>query len=109
MVKLIILFKKPPTNEIESFENVFSQSYVPVINKVPNLLRATVTRTIGAPRGEAAYYLIHELFFNDFATLTQSLNTPQGREAGERLMGFARDLITLMYAETWEEPIQHGA
>lgn len=105
MVKLMILFKKPPTNEVESFENVFSQSYVPAINKVPNLKRATVTRTIGAPRGEAAYYLVHELYFEDFATLTQSLNTQQGREAGERLMGFARDLITLMYAEMWEEAL----
>lgn len=103
MVKLIILFKKPPANEIESFENVFSSRYVPTINTIPNLLRATVSRTIGAPRGEAEYYLIHELYFTDFTTLTQSLNAKEGREAGGALMGFARDLVTLMYAETWEE------
>ena len=103
MVKLIVFFKKPPEAEIESFENVFSQVYVPAINAISNLKKATVSRAIGAPRGDAPYHLIHEVYFENYESLVAALNSTHGREAGRHLMGFARDLVSMMYAESWEE------
>jgi uncharacterized protein (TIGR02118 family) len=102
MVKLIVFFTKPPEPEFESFENMFSQRYVPAAARIPNLRKEKVSRAIGAPRGEAPYYMIHELWFDDYNALVEALNSIEGRVAGQELMNFARDQVTMMYAETWE-------
>jgi uncharacterized protein (TIGR02118 family) len=103
MVKLIIFVKQISDAEFESFENMFSQRYVPLVNQIPNLKRATLARSIGAPRGPAPYHMIQELYFEDYATLVNALNSVQGRAAGQELMSFARDQVSMMYAESWEE------
>ncbi len=103
MVKLIVFFKKPPEAELESFENVFSQVYVPAINRIPGLKKAGVSRAIGAPRGDAPYHMIHETYFESYEALVAGLNSAPGRDAGRHLMGFANDLVTMMYAEAWDE------
>jgi hypothetical protein len=64
-----------------------------------------VNRAIGAPRGEPAYTLIHEVFFADLAAATYALNTPEGRAAGADLMSFAREIATMMFAEVWGEDV----
>jgi uncharacterized protein (TIGR02118 family) len=103
MVKLIVFFTRPKELELESFENMFSQRYVPLVTRIPDLKKEKVSRAIGAPRGEAPYYIIHELWFENYETLVASLNTVEGRAAGQELMNFAREQVTMMYAETWEE------
>jgi len=100
MVKLIIFFRRPA--DLDAFEDHFAQQYVPATNAMPNVKRATVSRALGAPRGEPAYYLIQELYFDGLADLNQSLNSAEGRNAGAVLMSFAHELVTLMYAEVWE-------
>jgi uncharacterized protein (TIGR02118 family) len=107
MVKLIIFFRKPADED--AFEEHFSNHHVPLINAMPNLRRTALTRAIGAPRGEAPYYLIHEAYFEDLPTLTYALNSPEGRAAGADLMQFARDTVSLMFAEVWgEDPFELG-
>jgi uncharacterized protein (TIGR02118 family) len=100
MIKLLIFFRKP--KDIDAFEAHFSASHVPLVTKMPGLLRTTVTRAIGAPRGEPAYHVIHELYFSDLAACNYALNSPEGRDAGADLLVFARDIVTLMFAEAWE-------
>jgi uncharacterized protein (TIGR02118 family) len=107
MVKLIIFFRKPADED--AFEEHFANNHVPLINAMPNLRRTALTRAIGAPRGEAPYYLIHEAYFEDLPTLTYALNSPEGRAAGADLMTFARDIVSLMFAEVWgEDPFELG-
>lgn len=100
MMKFLIFVKQPPDTEV--FEDNFSQRYVPAINRMPHVARAAVVRAHGAPRGEPPYYLIHELYFNSQDDLIAALNSPEGREAGAMLMTFAKDLVTMMFAEVWE-------
>ncbi len=100
MVKLVIFFHKP--TDTEAFEVRYAQQYVPATNSMPNVKRVTVSRAIGAPRGEPPFYLIQEMYFDDMAALNQSLNSPEGRNAGAVLMGFAREIVSLMFAEVWE-------
>ena len=107
MVKLIIFFRKPA--DVDAFEEYFANTHVPLINAMPNLRRAAVTRALGAPRGEAPYHLIHEAYFEDMPALTFALNSPEGRAAGADLMGFAREIVSLMFAEVWgEDPFELG-
>jgi uncharacterized protein (TIGR02118 family) len=100
MIKLLIFFRKPTNANV--FEERFSQ-HVQFINAMPNVQRTVVNRALGAPRGEAAYYLIHEVFFADLPAATYALNTPEGRAAGADLMSFAREIATMMFAEVWGE------
>lgn len=105
MIKLIILFRKP--TDVDAFEEHFSRRHVPLISAMPNVVRTAVSRAIGAPRGEAPYYLIHEVYFRDLPALNFALNSPEGRAAGADLMAFARDLVTVMFAEVWgEDPFE---
>jgi uncharacterized protein (TIGR02118 family) len=107
MVKLIIFFRKPA--DVDVFEEHFANTHVPLINAMPNLRRAAVTRALGAPRGEPPYYLIHEVYFEDMPALTYALNSPEGRAAGADLMVFAREIVSLMFAEVWgEDPFELG-
>lgn len=107
MVKLIIFFRKPA--DADAFEEHFANTHVPLINAMPNMRRAAVTRALGAPRGEPPYYLIHEAYFEDMPALTYALNSPEGRAAGADLMVFAREIVSLMFGEVWgEDPFELG-
>ena len=100
MIKLIIFFRQPANPDL--FEERFA-NHVQLINKMPNVQRTVVNRAVGAPRGEPAYYLIHEVFFTDLAAANYALNAPEGRMAGADLMSFARELTTLLFTEVWGE------
>ena len=100
MIKLSILFRKPV--DASAFEDKFSH-HVQLITAMPNVQRAAVGRSVGSPRGEAPYYLIHEVYFADMPSATYALNSPEGRAAGGDLLTWARDTSTLMFSEVWGE------
>lgn len=100
MIKLIIFFRKP--KDLTAFEDHFSSVHVPLIAKMPGIKRTSVTRAIGAPRGEPLFHLIHEVYFDDLQACNFALNTPEGRDAGADLMAWGKDIVTLMFAEAWE-------
>ena len=99
MIKLSILFRKP--TDANAFEEKFSH-HVQLITAMPNVLRASVSRSVGSPRGEAPYYLVHDIYFADMPSANYALNTPEGRTAGADLLNWARD-NTLMFSEVWGE------
>jgi len=101
MVKLTIFFRQPA--DVEAFEEHFANRHVPLIAAMPNVIRTSVARALGAPRGPAPYYLIHDVYFADMAALNYALNSAQGRAAGADLMAFARDIVSLMFSEVWGE------
>ena len=100
MIKLIIFFRQP--GNPDQFEERFA-NHVQLIGKMPGVKRTVVNRAIGAPRGEPAYFLIHEVFFTDLAAANYALNAPEGRMAGADLMSFAREITTLLFTEVWGE------
>jgi uncharacterized protein (TIGR02118 family) len=107
MIKLIIFFRKPA--DVEAFEEHFANQHVPLIAAMPNVYRSSVSRALGSPRGEPPYHLIHDVYFADMAALNYALNSPEGRAAGADLMSFARDVVSLMFAEVWgEDPFEMG-
>ncbi|GIV84605.1 MAG: hypothetical protein KatS3mg052_1612 [Candidatus Roseilinea sp.] len=105
MVKLTIFFRRPA--DVSAFEDHFAHRHVPLIAAMPGVARTSVSRALGAPRGEPPYYLIHDVYFADMAALNYALNSAQGRAAGADLMMFARDIVSLMFAEVWgEDPFE---
>jgi uncharacterized protein (TIGR02118 family) len=83
MVKLIALYKQP--QDIATFERVYFGEHISLTKKMPGLRRVEINRVTGAPRGEPAYYLVANLYFDDAATMQQSMASEESRAAARSL------------------------
>lgn len=97
MVKLIALYRRPA--DAEAFDRAYFETHIPLVNKIPGLQRVEISRITGAMRGEPDFYLICELCFADKETMDRALASPENAEAGKNLMGFARGLVSFLYAQ----------
>ncbi|MBI4787407.1 MAG: EthD family reductase [Chloroflexi bacterium] len=97
MVKLIALFRKPA--DPAAFDRAYFETHVPLVRQVPELRRVEVARITGAPRGEPEYYLMAAMYFDDRAAMDRAMASPENAAAGKNLMGFAKGLVTFMFAE----------
>lgn len=97
MVKLVALYRRPA--ESEAFDKAFSETHVPLVKKIPGLVRLDVMRVTGAPRGEPEYYQISELSFESKATMDKAMASPENLEAGKNLMSFAHGLVTFLFVD----------
>jgi uncharacterized protein (TIGR02118 family) len=93
-VKLLALYRKP--EDVDAFLAHYHDVHMPLIAKVPGLLKAVVNRVDKVLMGEAPYFLIAELHFADQAAFDAGMASPENRAAGKDLMSFARDLVTLV-------------
>ncbi len=101
MHKLVALYKRPA--DPDAFDRAYFGTHIPLVSKIPGLVRCDVNRVTGAPRGEPDYYLISELVFPDKETLDRAMASPENAEAGKNLMGFARGLVTFMFAKDGQD------
>lgn len=98
MVKLVALYKHP-RNE-EEFDEHYFNVHAPITAKIPGLREMKVTRMTESPMGgDAKYYLMCEMFYDDIKALRNGLGSDEGKASGKDLMGFAGDLVTLMIGE----------
>ena len=98
MAKLIALYKHPENKE--EFDNHYLNIHAPITAKIPGLREMKVTKITGSPMGgEGKYYLMCEMYYDSLEDLQQGLRSPEGKASGKDLMGFARDLVTLMIGE----------
>jgi uncharacterized protein (TIGR02118 family) len=101
MNKLMVIFHTPP--DVVEFEKNWSERFVSKAEKMPGLKRVSVTRVYGGPAGEVNYHLIHEFFFEDAKAVREAMVSPEGQEAGQEVLSFAADYVTLCFGEHLEE------
>lgn len=101
MVKLIALYKVP-ANIAEFDENYFN-GHIPLAMKMPGLKKAEVSRITGSPMGAAEYHLMAELYFENKEALDAAMSSAEGRAAAKNLMGFAKEVVYMMFAEVEEK------
>ena len=101
MVKLVALYKKPAN--IEEFEDKYFNSHIPLANKMPGLKKVEISRMTGAPMGDAPYYLMAELYFDSMEDLNKAMSSEEGKASAKNLMSFAKDIVTMMFAEVDEK------
>jgi uncharacterized protein (TIGR02118 family) len=99
--KLVILFQQPA--DPAEFERRWSEEFVPLAEKLPGLRRVVVSHVHGGPAGPVEAHLIHELHFDDRATLTAAMDSPAGVAAGQCLVRLAGPSATLLFAEHMED------
>ncbi len=101
MVKLVALYKKPE-NPAE-FDKRYFEGHIPIADKMPGLRGMKISRMVGSPSGDCQYYLMAELYFDDMDALKAAMSSPEGKAAGKDIMSFARDIVTMMFAEEQEK------
>lgn len=97
MVKLVVLYKKPA--DVEAFEKHYREIHAPLAKKMPGLKRLEVSHFTGAPGGEPKFYMMAELFFEANDAMMAALSSPEGKAAGKDVMGFAGDIVHMMFAD----------
>ncbi len=97
MVKLIALYRKPA--DIEVFEKHYFEVHIPLVEKIPNLLKAEVSKLKGFAGPEYKYYMIAEMYFENMDKLNEGMASPEGKASGRDLMGFAKDIVEMSVAE----------
>jgi uncharacterized protein (TIGR02118 family) len=106
MVKLVVLYKKP--QDVEAFDKRYFEEHLPIANKMPGLRKVEIAHMVGAPMGEAPYHLMAELYFDDMDSMKAALASPEGKETAKNIMSFAKDIISMMFAEVDKVPAQVG-
>ncbi|MBO2532745.1 conserved hypothetical protein [Planifilum fulgidum] len=101
MVKLIALYRHP--EDKKAFDDHYWNVHAPLAEKMPGLKKLEVTRLVGTPMGgEAPYYLLAEMYFEDRGALDAAMSSAEGKAAAKDLMGFAGSLVTMMIGEVAE-------
>ncbi len=101
MVKLVALYKKPA--DAAAFDDYYFNTHVELANKMPGLKKVEISKVTGAPGGEAEYYLMAELYFENMDALKAAMSSPEGKAAAKDLMGFAKEIVSMMFADVVEE------
>ncbi len=97
MVKLVAMYKTPA--DAEAFEKHYFETHMPLVEKMPGLLKSEVSKLTGMPGAENKYHMMAEMYFEDMDKLNESMASPEGRAAGKDLMGFAKDYVIMMFGE----------
>ena len=96
MVKLVALYKKPV--DVDAFEKHYKEIHAPLARKMPGLKRLEVSHMTGSPAGEPKFHMMAELYFDDKNAMMAALGSEEGKAAAKDVMGFAGDVIHMMFA-----------
>jgi uncharacterized protein (TIGR02118 family) len=97
MVKMIALFKKPV--DIDKFLDHYENIHLPLIRKMPGLLKLELHRMYDPRGGEADPFLMAEMYFESRDALLTSMKSPEGKAGGKDLQSFAADYVQIMLAD----------
>ncbi len=100
MVKLVALFKKPA--DTAAFDDHYENVHLALVSKMPGMKRLEVSRVTGAPMSAPQYYRMAEMYFSDQQALNSAIMSPEGMAAAKDLLGFAKDVVEMFYAEVKE-------
>lgn len=95
-MKLIALFKQP--SEPGAFDEAYFNTHLPLIATVPGLQKTVITRFTRTLMGEG-YYLMAEMYFEDYESYKAGMRSPEMAAAGENLNSFAEGMVTMMAGE----------
>jgi uncharacterized protein (TIGR02118 family) len=83
-----------------AFEEYYANTHMPLVDKIPNLLRYEAARVVATPDGsEPPYYRIFEGYFEDIEQLQSSLSTPEGQAPPNDIPNFATGGATIFISE----------
>lgn len=87
MVKTVVLYKEPADKE--AFDNHYFGVHVPLVNKIPGLVKFEATKFMGGMGGASPYYLMAELYFNSPEEMNSGMGSAEGQVTAADLPNLA--------------------
>lgn len=100
MKKLIALYRAPA--DAEAFMTHYRENHLPLVSKIPGLIRTEVTQIERTMMGEAGNFLLAEMYFADADSFKAAMKSPENGATGADLANFAEGLVTVMTGEVIE-------
>lgn len=91
MVKLVAMYKTPP--DIEMFEKHYFEKHMPLVEKIPGLIKSEVSKIKVLPGTESAYFLMAEMYYEDIDSFNAAMASPEGKASARDLVNFAKDNV----------------
>lgn len=77
MYKLIALYRAPPNPE--HFRDYYVNKHLPLVEKMPGILRMNHTFDVKNLAGETRYFCVFECYFRSPADMAASAGSPEGQ------------------------------
>jgi uncharacterized protein (TIGR02118 family) len=97
MVKLVALYKTP--SDIAEFEKHYFETHIPLVDKIPGLLKTEVSKLSGLPGQDSRFHMMAEMYFEDMDKLNAGMASPEGKATARDLMSFAKDYVVMFYGD----------
>lgn len=102
MVKPTVLYGHP--DDPDAFEEYYANTHMPMVPKIPNLIRYEAARIVATPDGSEEggrplYHRIFEAYCEDMEQLQSGMSTPEGQAPPADLPNFATGRATIFISE----------
>ncbi len=91
MIKLVAMYKTPA--DIEMFEKHYFEKHMPIVEKIPGLLRSEVSKLKILPGTDSNYYMMTEMYYEDMDSFNAAMATPEGKASARDIVNFAKDNV----------------
>jgi uncharacterized protein (TIGR02118 family) len=81
MMRMLVLYPQPIDEA--AFDRHYHERHVPLAKSLPGVVSYTASRNARRLRGEASYYLIAEVDWQDQESLLRDFSSPLGKELAE--------------------------
>jgi uncharacterized protein (TIGR02118 family) len=97
MIKLVALYKTP--SDPEAFDKHYFGVHMPLVEKIPGLIKSEVSKLKALPGTESSYYLITEMYYENMDSFNAAMASPEGKASARDLMNFAKDNVEFYLGE----------
>ena len=91
MVKLVAMYKTP--SDIEMFEKHYFENHMPLVDKIPGLIKSEVSKLKVLPGTESDYYMMTEMYYEDMDAFNAAMASPEGKASARDLVNFAKNMV----------------
>ena len=91
MIKLVALYKTP--EDKEQFDKHYFEVHMPLVAKIPGLVRSEVSKLKVLPGTESGYYLMTEMYYDDMDSFNAAMASPEGKTSAKDLISFAKNNV----------------
>jgi uncharacterized protein (TIGR02118 family) len=101
MARLVVVYKTP--KDASAFDKYYTNTHVPLANKIPGLRRYEVSSgPVASPGGPSGVHLVAILQFDDVAAIQAAFASPEGQAAAADLQNFATGGAELFFFDIRE-------
>lgn len=91
MVKLVAMYKTPADKEM--FDKHYNEVHMPLVAKIPGLIKSEVSKLKALPGTESGYYIITEMYYENMDSFNEAMGSPEGKASARDIVNFAKNSV----------------